>query len=318
MIDKSKPKMSELFGGDVSGGFLGIPLEQPTTTRQADIVLIGAPCATPYQSVGPYCADAPHAIRSALGWPGAINHFDFDLMGNIVVEGIRAVDWADLPFHDTEFEANRDSICGAVRCALDLGAVPVVLGGDDSIPIPVLQAYEQYGPITVLQLDAHIDWRDEVAGERFGLSSNMRRASEMGWIKHIIQVGARGIGSARLSDYQDAVDWGVRFFPMESIFKQGINPVLQSIPPKTPIFVTLDIDAIDPAVVPAVIGPAPGGLQYWQVVDLFKGLAARSRIIGFDLVELMPGNDVGGRGALVAARLVAVMLGLISRQLAER
>jgi agmatinase len=317
MVEKSKPKMSGLFGGDVAGGFLGIPSETPSTTRHADIVVIGAPCATPYQSVGPYCADAPQAIRSALGWPGAINHFDFDLMGKILVEGIRAVDWGDLPFHDSDFDKNRRSICAAVEDALKLGAVPIVLGGDDSIPVPVLQAYEQHGPVTVVQLDAHIDWRDEVAGERFGLSSNMRRASEMGWIKHIIQVGARGIGSARPSDYQDALDWGVNLFSMESIFNHGINPVLDSIPSAVPVFVTLDIDALDPAVVPAVIGPAPGGLQYWQVVNLLKGLAARSRIIGFDLVELMPANDVGQRGALVAARLVAVMLGLISRQSAK-
>ena len=71
--------------------------------------------------------------------------------------------------------------------------IPIVMGGDDSIPIPVLAAYHEHGPITILQLDAHIDWRDEVAGETQGLSSNMRRASEMNWVENIIQVGARGV-----------------------------------------------------------------------------------------------------------------------------
>jgi agmatinase len=224
----------------------------------------------------------------------------------------------DLTYDDTDFASNRDLIRDHVALALDSGAIPIIMGGDDSIPIPVLQAYERHGPITVFQLDAHIDWRDEVSGERMGLSSNMRRASEMTWVKSIIQVGARGIGSARPSDYQDALDWGVNLFPMETIFEQGIDQVLQAVPENSPVFITLDIDVMDPAIVPSVIGPAPGGFNYWQAVNLLKNLAHRSRLVGFDLVELMPANDVGARGALVAARLVAVMLGLISRQVAAK
>lgn len=308
--------MNTLFGGKTEGGFLGLPTASPGDAADADIVIMGAPSATPYQSVGPYCAGAPGAIRSALGWPGAIDHYDFDLHGKILADKIRAVDWRDLPYDDTDFASNRELIRRHVASALDSGAIPIVMGGDDSIPIPVLQAYERHGPITVFQLDAHIDWRDEVSGERMGLSSNMRRASEMDWVKSIIQVGARGIGSARPNDYQDALDWGVKLFPMESIFEQGIDQILQSVPDSSPVFITLDIDVMDPATVPSVIGPAPGGFNYWQVVNLLKNLAQRSRLVGFDLVELMPANDIGARGALVAARLVAVMLGLISRQVA--
>ena len=318
MTDSSKPKMSALFGGDAANGFLGLPLEGPDSGGQADIVLIGAPCATPYQSVGSYCAGAPAAIRAALGWPGILDHFDFDLMGGVLAEGVRAADWGDLPFHENDFSSNRGSICNTVRTALETGAIPIVLGGDDSIPIPVLWAYEHYGPITVFQLDAHIDWRDEVSGETLGLSSNMRRASEMDWVERIVQVGARGIGSARPGDYRDAVEWGVDFFPMRSVVEEGIEVALASIPSGTPVFVTFDIDVMDPAVVPAVIGPAPGGFTYGQAVRVLSGLAARARIIGFDLVELMPANDIAGRGALVAARLVAIMMGLISRQIADR
>jgi agmatinase len=190
----------------------------------------------------------------------------------------------------------------------------MIMGGDDSVPIPVLDAYENHGPITVFQIDAHIDWRDAVAGERFGLSSNMRRASEMGWVDNIIQVGARGIGSARLADYEDASNWGVQFFPMHVVAAEGIAPIVEAVPKNAKVFVTLDIDGMDPAVVPAVIGPAPGGLDYWQVVSMMKGIAGKSQVAGFDLVELMPGNDVGGRGALVAARMMAVMMGLIAQQ----
>jgi arginase family enzyme len=85
------------------------------------------------------------------------------------------------------------------RQVLDRGAVPFLLGGDDSLPIPMLEAFGAHRGkrLTILQIDAHIDWRDEVGGERLGLSSTMRRASEMGHVERIIQVGQRGIGSAR-------------------------------------------------------------------------------------------------------------------------
>ena len=313
-MSDGNPKMGSMFGGDSSGGFFGIPMAQPGDAGDADIVLMGAPSATPYASVGPYCAGAPDAIRSAFGWPGVLDHHDFDLGGKILPEGVTALDWGNLPYHVSDFESNRTTIRQQVRAVLDSGAVSLVMGGDDSIPIPVLQAYEDYGPVTIVQLDAHIDWRDEVAGERFGLSSNMRRASEMDWVDNIIQIGARGIGSARPSDYQDALDWGVQFIPMQDVVADGLGRAIETVPQQARVFITLDIDAMDPAIVPAVIGPAPGGLDYWQVVEMIKGVAGKSTIIGFDLVELMPDNDIGGRGALVAARIVAMMMGIVSRQ----
>ena len=87
-----------------------------------------------------------------------------------------------------------------------------------------------------------------------------------------------------------------------------------AIPPQANLYLALDIDVMDPAVVPAVIGPAPGGFDYWQMVRILEAAAARARICGFSLAELMPGADVNGRGALVAARLVATVMALVARQ----
>jgi len=303
-----------MFGGAPSGGFFDLPLAEPGEVRDADIVVIGAPAATPYSSVGSYCADAPDAVRGAFGWPGVLGHHDFDIDGYLLPEGINALDWGNLDYSETDFEDNRDSIRRRVGQVLESGALPLVIGGDDSVPIPVLQAYRKYGPLTILQLDAHIDWRDEVGGETMGLSSNMRRASEMGWIENIIQVGARGIGSARPRDRQDALDWGVQFFPMREVVRNGIDPVIAAIPENSNLYIALDIDVMDPAVVPAVIGPAPGGFSYWQLLEILEAAAGRARIAGFNLVELMPTADVGGRGALVAARIVAMVMGLAARQ----
>jgi agmatinase len=313
MSDKDAT-MKNMFGGQPTGGFFDLPVSSPGQLNNERIVIVGAPSATPYKSVGAYCANAPAAIRAAFGWPGVSNHYDFDLGGPLLPEGVGVVDWGDLDYDLEDFSLNRERIKSTVIKVLDQGAVPVVLGGDDSLPIPVLGAYQEHGPITILQLDAHIDWRDKVAGESMGLSSNMRRASEMGWVEGIIQVGARGMGSARPQDYQDAVDWGVQFFPMQQCVAEGFQCVIDALPQNAKLFITLDIDVMDPAAVPAVIGPAPGGMTYWQLVALLKAAAGKCDIAGFDLAELMPDNDIGGRGALVAARAVAIMLNLIANQ----
>jgi agmatinase len=243
-----------------------------------------------------------------------MGHHDFDIDGFLLPDDTRAIDWGNLDYNETDFGANRDSIRQHVSKVLTANAIPLVMGGDDSVPIPVLEAYREHGPLTILQLDAHIDWRDEVSGETMGLSSNMRRASEMGWVENIIQVGARGIGSARPQDRQDALNWGVKFFPMRDVVLNGIDAIIESIPHNANLYIALDIDVMDPAVVPAVIGPAPGGFSYWQLLEILQAAASRARISGFNLVELMPGADIGRRGALVAARIIAMMLGLIARQ----
>ena len=313
-MSSKSPQMKSMFGGTPSGGFFDLPTAPAGETRDADIILLGAPAATPYASVGNYCAAAPDAIRAAFGWPGVLGHHDFDIDGYLLPDAVQALDWGNLDYSETDFTANRETITHRVSQVLDAGALPLVLGGDDSVPIPVLQAYREHGPLTILQFDAHIDWRDDVGGETMGLSSNMRRASEMGWVENIIQVGARGIGSARPRDRQDALDWGVKFFPMREVARNGIEPVLAAIPKNCILYIALDIDAMDPAVVPAVIGPAPGGFSYWQMLEILEAAAQRARIAGFNLVELMPGADIGGRGALVAARIVAMIMGLCARQ----
>ena len=316
-MDNTTPVMHDLFGGQADGGFLGIPTAEIGDVNGAQVVLLGAPTATPYASVGAYCADAPNVIRRAMGWPGVLGHHDFDLGGPILPAGVRAVDWGNLDYTDDAAQ-NRAQIAAAVKSILAGGAVPIVLGGDDSVVTPVLQGYEAYGaehgPVTILQIDAHIDWRDEVNGERWGLSSVQRRASEMAWIGQQVLVGARSVGSARTADYEHALSTGAAFFTMRDVRRQGIDAIVDAIPAGSKLFVTLDVDGLDPTIMPAVIGPAPGGLAYWDLIELVEGAAAKAgSIAGFDIVELLPSADIGGQGARLAARITATMMGLIGR-----
>ena len=312
-------KLGQLFGDTHDGdtpSFLGFERCLDLNTLAADIAIIGVPIATPYASLGTYAATSPTAIRiGAADFVSAVSHFDFDLGGPVLGDGgIKALDCGDLDGDAQDAAGNRERITKATRTILDRGAIPIVLGGDDSVPIPVFQAFKGRGEFTVLQVDAHIDWRDEVGGERYGLSSTMRRASEMPWVKRIVQVGARGIGSARPQDFDDARGWGAHIIPAQTLHADGVSSALKLIPDSSEVLVTIDCDGLDPAIMPAVIGPAPGGLSYWQVVTLLQGVAAKARIACFDIVEFMPERDPQGLAALTAARLVCNAIGLIARQ----
>ncbi len=313
------PQIGAMFGAVDTSTFMGLPAAT-VAGATGSAAIIGAASATPYAAVGAYCRNGPAAIRAgAAPYAANLAHMDFDLGGSIFGDGgITAVDCGDVDTDEADHAASRDRIRAAVGTLLDRGLVPLMLGGDDSVPIPMLEAYAGRPPITILQIDAHIDWREEVQGERLGLSSTMRRASEMGHVERIIQVGQRAIGSARVGDHADALAAGVEFVSARDLHAHGVAPVLELIPRGSEVYVAFDVDALDPAIMPATIGPAPGGLTYFQAVDLLTGAAARGRIAGFNLVEFMAERDQAGIGALTAARLTTVMLGLVARQAAAK
>jgi agmatinase len=312
-----RPDVGAMFGATETETFLGLPRAENLAALDAKIAILGAPCATPYRSVGPYCAGAPRAIRAAIaGYAANLHHVDFDIGGPIFPGPIAAVDGGDLACTEDP-AANRIAIRQAVATVIARGAAPIIIGGDDSVPIPVFEACHDRGPLTIVQIDAHIDWREEVAKERWGLSSTMRRASEMPHVERIVQVGQRAIGSARPGDFADAKAWGVIFVPARAVHEHGIAPVLDAVPAGAQVLLTLDCDGLDPTIMPGVIAPAPGGLTYWQAIGILRGVAAKARIAAFDIVEFVPERDVAGLGALTAARIIVNVLGLLARQAAS-
>lgn len=307
--------LAEMFGSGSAETFLGLP-KGDLSAPGAKVAILGADGCTPYP-VGFYCAGGPAAIRAAgAAYAANLAHHNWDLGGPILPEGVRAVDCGDIPVSEDDPAGNRDRLRCAVAGLLAAGAVPVLLGGDDSLPIPVLQALSSRGrPFHVLQIDAHIDWRDEVGGERLGLSSNMRRASEMPGCAGIVQVGARGIGSARPRDVADARAWGVTFVPAQEVaVADGMARALAAIPEGADVAICLDVDGLDPAIMPAAIGRTAGGLSYWQAMALIQGAATKCRIAAFVMAEFMPARDVDGMGATTAAQLLAAVVGTIARQ----
>lgn len=296
--------------------FMGLPSIPFDAVAAGDIAVLGIPSATPYASTGAHSAAAPAAVRRVMArYADALDRYDFDLGGLLVPDGRRrAVDCGDLRFDPSDFPSNRARITQAVRACLDRRGTPVVIGGDDSVAIPVLAAYAGGKPICIVQIDAHIDWRHEVGGETMGLSSTMRRASEMAHVGRIVQVGQRATGSARPQDVTDARAYGVEFVSAAQVHRDGPGRVFDAIPKHGPVFIHVDIDVLDPSIAPGVSSRSPGGLMFDQVLAILHGVAAIAPMVGFAAVELVPHLDDRDLTALTTGRLVANAVGLLARQ----
>jgi len=278
-----------------------------------DAAIFGAPHGTPYPEIdNSIHRGAPNAFRTALAVDAEwLDHWDYDLGGPLLRHGQTLCDLGNLKTRPKDGPYNRALIEQQTRRILDAGAVPIMFGGDDSVPIPFIAAYAEQPAIVILQIDAHIDWRQERRGEPMGFSSTMRRASEHGHVWRIVQAGMRGIGSAREPEVRDALNWGAHIVTAREIHHAGVDEVLRHIPEECDCVISFDCDALDAAEMPAVAYPTPGGLTYTQVTDLIAGVAAKARIAGFCMVEFVPGRDKSKIAAFTAARIAANVVGRI-------
>lgn len=297
--------------------FLDTPQCEDLAALDADVAILGVPFGVPYAlDYSTAASAAPRAIReqSMKYVPWYRTHYDFDFSGVLFAgRSLRVVDCGDVAMTPGAWAENGAATTAAVREILRRGVLPVVLGGEHSIPIPVMRAFDGCGPMCVVQLDAHIDWRDEREGVRDGLSSTMRRASELPWVAGMAQIGIRGFGSARETEFDDARAYGSVIVGAKELHRAGVEVVLNRVPEAQAYYVTLDADGLDPSIAPGVWGPAYGGLTYYEATDLLCGLASKGRIIGFDLVEVIPSLDVQNTTSRLAARLIMNLLGAVAR-----
>lgn len=297
--------------------FMDQPCEPDLDALDADFAILGAPFGSPYHMAGvaPDAAAAPRAVRAKSHRFGRmLGHHDFDFDGDLFGgRAVRVVDCGDVTADPRDLEGNKQRVTRAVAKILGRGALPIVLGGDDSIPPLVLRAYEGRGPITVLQFDAHLDYRDEVGGIRDGYSSPMRRAAEMPWVDRIVHVGLRGLGSARSEDVADSRAAGNALITAKRLRQEGVGCVLAEFAPGSKVFITLDCDGFDPAVMPGTSCPMPGGLDYWQGAEIISGMAKACKVVGMDTAEHFPSLDLHGITGLTLARLIMTLIGTMVR-----
>jgi agmatinase len=297
--------------------FLWSPVVTDLDALDADIAILGIPYGNPYsiEDVTNDQSNAPTAIREASDRAvRSLERYDFDLGGTLFAgKPINMADCGNVPADVRNLKGHSWRAEQVVRKILSKGALPIVFGGDHAISIPVLRAYEGRGPITLVQIDAHIDWRDEVDGVREGLCSPIRRASEMEHIDRIFQIGIRSQGSARQSEIDAARAYGADIITAYELHDIGIDAVLARIPDAERYYLTIDADGFDPSVMPAVGLSAPGGVTFHQARKLIHGLVRKGRVVGMDIVEITPRADVNRISAITAGRLVVNLIGAAVR-----
>ena len=286
--------------------FLGAPYVANLDDVHADFAVLGVPFD-----------------EGTWGWPGerygprgmreSSQEYNHDLTegfyyidrDSTVLKGKHWVDVGDVPIMPTVPSQTGDKITEMVRKIRSKGAFPIVLGGDHSITFPILRAVNI--PVTVIHFDAHLDTWNGAPGN-LDHASWVNRAVGLPNVKKVIQLGQRGLandeealGNAR-KDHTTIITG-------EQIHRKGVEWVLSQIPDSRNIYITLDVDVMDPTLAPGTGTLEPDGLNFSEIDGLLKGVTSKGRLVGMDIVEVNPMRDGSTRTEQTAIRLLIDTLG---------
>ncbi len=285
------------------------------TAIDADVAVLGAPfdAGTQFRSGARF---GPRGVREAstlfsFGHAGAYDHEDDAIY---LPASVRIVDMGDADIVHTNTELSHTNIETGVRAALKAGALPVTIGGDHSVNIPCIRAFDDQGDIHILQIDAHLDFVDERHGVRHGHGNPMRRAAEHPYVTGLTQVGIRNVSSTAKEGYEDARRMGSDILSVRQARALGALTLAQRLPEGARLYITIDIDAFCPSIAPGTGTPSHGGFLYYEVLELLQQVAQRHDIVGIDLVEVAPDYDTSGSTSILAAQILLNLLGFIFHQ----
>jgi guanidinobutyrase len=292
------------FGGIAS--LFRLPVQ--SSAEGLDIALVGVPLdwGTSNRAGSRY---GPRQIRaeSVLVRPYAM------ATGAAPFDSFQIADTGDVALNAYSLEKSLALIEAHFDTLLGCGAKTVALGGDHTITLPILRAQaKQHGPLAVVHVDAHADMNDHMFGEPVTHGTIFRRAVEEGLIDPtaMVQIGLRATGYAA-DDFDWARQRGVRVVPAEDCWYRSLQPLMdevrEQIGPERPVYLSFDIDGLDPSVAPGTGTPEPAGLMSSQGLEVIRGVFGLN-LVGADLVEVSPPYDPTGNTALLAANLVFEML----------
>lgn len=305
-------------GGRLDLPFVGLPTfgkrpYQPDWNAiKADAAILGAPFdfGTQWRSGARF---GPRGVREAstlfsFGHAGAYDHEDD---ATYLPGDVRIVDIGDADIVHTDTIKSHANIESGVRAILKTGALPVVIGGDHSINIPCINAFDDQDDIHVLQIDAHLDFVDERHGVRFGHGNPMRRAAEKPYVTGLTQLGIRNVSSTAKEGYVAARAMGSDILSVRQVRALGPEVVAGRIPKGARVYITLDIDAFCPSIAPGTGTPSHGGFLYYDVLEILQHVANTHAVVGMDLVEVAPDYDPTGSTSILAAQVLLNLLGFI-------
>ena len=288
------------------------PYVEDWSAIAADVAVLGAPYdfGTQWRSGARFGPRAVHEASTlfSFGHAGAYDHEDD---ASYLGGDVRIVDLGDADIVHTDTVQSHTNIEAGVRAILDAGALPVVIGGDHSVNIPCINAFEGQGDIHVLQIDAHLDFVDKRHGVRYGHGNPMRRAAEQAHVTGLTQVGIRNVSSTAREGYEDARSKGSDILSVRQARALGPEGVIGRIPEGARVYVTIDIDAFCPSIAPGTGTPSHGGFLYYDVLEMLQARARRHEVVGIDLVEVAPDYDPTGSTAILAAQVLLNFLGFI-------
>jgi len=295
------------YAGFLSFG--GVPLAQePGDLAGVDVAIVGAP-TDDLVSDRPGTRYAPRAIRAASCPPGP--HLEAGIDAFAV---LRVVDYGDAPVVPADPERSHAAIARIVGEVVDAGALPITLGGDHSITEPCVSAVaERHGPIGLVHFDTHTDTGREVFGVERSHGTPMFRLVEAGTVagSRYAQVGLRGYWPG-----PEEFEWqrakGIASFFMHDVRDRGIREVVERALAHVGggrVYLTVDVDVLDPAFAPGTGTPEPGGMTSADLLWAVREIAVRCELVGGDVVEVLPtGVASADITALVADRIVREML----------
>jgi len=282
----------------------------------SDVAVMGAPFdfGTQWRAGARF---GPRSIREAstlfsFGHGGAYDHEDD--VTYLPSDKVSIVDIGDADIIHTDTEQSHANIEFGVRKILAAGALPVVLGGDHSVNIPCVKAFDDQEPIHIVQIDAHLDFVDERHGVRFGHGNPMFRAAESDHVTGLSQIGIRNVSSTSRDGYIAARESGSDILSVRRFRQLGVDGVLERIPAGVRYYVTIDIDGFDPSIAPGTGTPSHGGFLYYEGLELLAGLAKRGTVVGVDLVEVAPDYDHSSSTSILAAQLLMNLIGRVMHQ----
>ncbi|MBW4982499.1 agmatinase [Mameliella sp. CS4] len=291
--------------------FAKAPYQPDWADLQADAAILGAPfdAGTQWRAGARF---GPRGVRDAstlfsFGHAGAYDHED-DVT---YLDGVRLVDMGDADIVHTDTLTSHANIRRGVEAALKAGALPVTIGGDHSVNIPCIEAYEGRAPFHVLQIDAHLDFVDERHGVTRGHGNPMRRAAEKPWVTGLTQLGIRNVSSTAREGYEDARARGSDILSVRQVRKLGPEATAARLPEGVPIYITIDIDAFCPSIAPGTGTPSHGGFLYYEVLEILQQAVRTHPVVGIDLVEVAPDYDPTGSTSILAAQLLMNLLGFV-------
>ena len=290
------PFCADIDALDATVAFIGMPFDQGTLGR-------------PGARYGPDALrDAPRAYSYSdpYGAGGyADGFFDADA-GDELLRGVTMADCGNVRVTPSDVTHNFSRLADTVSRIAQRGALPVILGGDHAITFPAVAGLAQFAPLDIVHFDAHLDYAHHYNGAMLTHGSPLRRCREL---EHVGRITSVGIRSVRRAPYEEAVRDGNTFITARQFRERGPEQVAGDIIAAAGpnLYLTFDVDALDPTQAPGTGTPKIGGLFYEETRRCLTALAGGVNLVAFDIVEVAPPYDVSDLTAQVAARLAAAV-----------